>query len=355
MEGLGKPVAILIARSHARYDRPLTSSLDIPQGMRHHPNISTAEVRDDMSAIQRIVVIGAGAMGGYYASRFFDMDRDSVSLLAGGDRCRRLRDEGLIVNGKPYGIPVIGPDEIDPPSDLVLVAVKYHHLPDAIRDMERRIGDETVILSVMNGIDSEERIGAVYGMDRVLYCVALAIDAMRVGNRIMCTQLGKLFFGEAKNRVLTDRVRRLQALLDRAGLAHETPEDMIRVLWWKFMINVGINQASAVLRAPYGVFQTTPEAEAIMDSAMREVMAVAHAEGIDLSEGDIRNWHEILSNLAPNAKTSMLQDMEAGRKTEVEMFAGKLLELGRRHGIPTPVNDVLFRLIKVMEQRSPQK
>ena len=304
-----------------------------------------------MSAIQRIVVIGAGAMGGYYASRFFDMDRECVSLLAKGDRYRRLTDEGLVVNGKPYRIPVIGPDHGGPPSDLILVAVKYHHVSETIQDMKGSVGDNTVILSVMNGIDSEERIGAVLGMDRVLYCVALAIDAMRVGNRIVCTQLGKLLFGEARNGVLTERVRRLQALFDRAGLMHETPEDMIRALWWKFMINVGINQASAVLRAPYGVFQTIPEAEAIMDSAMREAMAIAHAEGVNLSEEDIRNWHEILSKLAPDAKTSMLQDVEAGRKTEVEMFAGKVLELGLKHDIPTPVNDVLFRLIKVMERR----
>ncbi len=303
-----------------------------------------------MSAIKRILVIGAGAMGGYYASRFFDMDRECVSLLAKGERYRRLAEEGLVVNGKPYRIPVIGPDHGGPPADLILVAVKYHHLSEAIQDMKGRVDANTVILSIMNGIDSEERIGAVLGMDRLLYCVALAIDAMRVGNRIVCTQLGKLLFGEARNSVLTERVRRLQGLLDRAGLVHETPKDMIRVLWWKFMINVGINQASAVLRAPYGVFQTIPEAEAIMVSAMREAMAIAHAEGVNLSEEDIRNWQEILAKLAPDAKTSMLQDVEAARKTEVEMFAGKLLELGLRHNIPTPVNDVLFRLIKVMER-----
>jgi 2-dehydropantoate 2-reductase len=125
---------------------------------------------------------------------------------------------------------------------------------------------------------------------------------------------------------------------------------MIQTLWWKFMINVGINQASAALRSTYGLFQTSREAKDLMESAMREVAAIARGLGIDLTEEDILKWNRVLSGLSPGGKTSMLQDVEAGRKTEVEMFAGKVMELGRRHNIPTPVNEKLYRLIKGMEQ-----
>jgi 2-dehydropantoate 2-reductase len=124
---------------------------------------------------------------------------------------------------------------------------------------------------------------------------------------------------------------------------------MIRTLWWKFMINVGLNQASAVLHAPYSVFQRSQEARELMESAMREVMTIAKAAKIHLSEQDIEDWYSFMSGLSPQGKTSMVQDIEAGRKTEAGMFAGKVIELGKTYGIPTPVNQTLFRIIKVME------
>jgi 2-dehydropantoate 2-reductase len=303
-----------------------------------------------MPSIERISVIGAGAMGAFYASKFFDMDRNCISLVAKGERYDRLKEKGLIVNKRRYSLPVIGPEEKAPPSDLIIVAVKNHHLREAIEDIKNRVGENTLILSVMNGIDGEERIGAVYGMDKVLYAVAVAIDAVREGNCITYTKPGKLLFGEAKNLVLSERIKRVKSLFDRAGIPHETPDDMIRTLWWKFMINAGINQVSAVLHAPYGVFQTSQHAKELMESAMREVVVLAKAAKVHLSEEDVINWYSLLSGLSPQGKTSMVQDVEAKRKTEVEMFAGKVIELGKTYGIPTPVNEILFRLIKVIEQ-----
>lgn len=299
---------------------------------------------------ERTSVIGAGAMGAVYASKLFDMDKSCVSLIARGPRCARLRDQGLFVNGKHYAIPVLSPEEDMPPSDLILVAVKNHHLPEAICDMEKAVAEGTHILSVMNGIDSEKQIGAVCGMEKILYAVAVGIDAVREGNRIVYSQNGKVYFGEPDNRVLSERVKALQALFDRAGIIHETPEDMIRTLWWKFMINVGINQASAVLRASYGVFHRFKEARELMESAMGEVIRLAEAAKISLSEQDIQEYYSFLTKVSPDGRTSMLQDVEAKRKTEVEIFAGKVMELGKKYAIPTPVNETLYRILRVTEQ-----
>ncbi len=301
--------------------------------------------------IETVTIIGAGAVGGSYASILYDWNPRCVSVVAGGSRYERLSREGLIVNGKPYPIPVLRPEDLSPPADLIIVAVKHHHLDAAIKEMKNRVGDETTILSVMNGIESEERIGAAYGMDKLLYATSVGIDAQREGNRINYTNQGRIFFGEDKNPVLTDRVKRVQALFEKAGIAYVTPPDMIRTLWWKFMINVGINQASAVLRAPYSVFQNSREAQDLMGEAMREVIALAGKLGVALSGDDVEDWYKVLSGLNPTGKTSMLQDVEAGRKTEVEMFAGRMIELGKRHGIPTPVNQKLFDKIKEIEAR----
>jgi 2-dehydropantoate 2-reductase len=303
-----------------------------------------------MQTIKRVAVLGAGAMGASFAARFFDAPEFSTRLIAGGERYERLARDGLVVNEEAYQIPVVRPEAPSSPADLVLVAVKHHHLPQAVHDLRNIVGEGTTILSVMNGLESEETIGAVYGADKVLYAVSVGIDAVRQGNRVTYTKGGTHYFGEATNRPPSERVQRVQDAFTRAGIASETPPDMIRVMWWKFMINVSMNPPSAVMRAPYGAFQSSPEAQALMEALMREVITLARVEGVNLGEQDIADWYSVLQTLSPQGKTSMLQDIEAGRKTEIEMFAGKVVVLGREHGIPTPVNETMLRLIHVLEQ-----
>lgn len=299
-------------------------------------------------SIEKVAIIGAGALGAAYGSILYEMDPQSVSFIAAGGRYEKLNREGVVVNGKRYAITVENPEEASP-AELLIVAVKHHHLDQAIGEMKKAIGPETTILSVMNGIDSEERIGAVYGIDKVVYGLTLGIDAVREGSSVNYTNQGRIFFGEPSNPGMTDRVRRIHELFDRAGIVHVIPPDMIRSLWFKYMVNVGANQTSAVLRANYGALRSSPEARDLMDSAMREVIAIAGAIKVDLGEKDIGEWYKVLEGLNPAGKTSMFQDVEACRKTEVEMFAGTVIEMGKRYSIPTPVNQRLFDELKRIE------
>lgn len=305
-----------------------------------------------MTASPSIAILGAGAMGAAFASVFYALDPACVAFVARGERLAKLATEGVIVNGKPYPIPVLAAGEEVPPVDLVIVALKHHQLAEALPDLRGCVGENTVFVSVMNGLDSEPLIGDVYGAEKVLYAISVGIDAQRDGNVVRFSKLGTLFFGEPTNTPPSARVQRLQALFDRAQIPYQTPPDMIRTMWWKFMINVGVNQASSLVRAPYGVFQTEPDAQAIMEAAMREVIAVAQAEQVNLVENDITEWYGFLNTLHPEGKTSMLQDVEAGRKTEVEIFAGKVVALGEKHSIPTPVNRIMLHAIRVMETRA---
>ena len=302
-----------------------------------------------MTNIKSVVVLGAGGMGASYASRIFDVDISCVSFVASGERYQQLKTEGLLVNNKHYAIPVLAPDDISPPADLVFIALKHNHLATALPDLKNRVADNTVFLSIMNGLDSEPMIGSIYGHDKVLLATAVGIDAQRNGNVVTYSKGGTIFFGEADNTILTERVIDVQGFFDHTGIAYQTPADMIRIMWWKFMINVGINQASVVLSAPYRVFQTSQYAQQIMESAMREVITVASSAGVNLVEEDIQEWYTFMNTLDPNGKTSMLQDIEAGRLTEVDIFGGKVIELGKTYGIHTPVNEVLFHAIKVIE------
>jgi len=316
--------------------------------IRVHPR-PIKRVHMTLSFLDSVAVLGAGALGSFYASQFYQAGF-ATTFIARGARYEQLKQAGVVVNERPFPIPVTHPDEASP-VDLVIVALKHHHLAEALGDLRPFVGPHTLILSVMNGLDSEAIIGEVVGAEKVLYCVAVGIDAVRDGRCVTYSAPGKLFFGEADNTAVSPRVQRLQAALTRATLLYETPPDMLRILWWKFMINVGMNQASAVLGAPYGVFQTLPEAQALMEALMDEVIRLAQHTAVNLTRQDIDDWYRVLQTLSPQGKTSMLQDVTAGRKTEVEMFGGKVVSLGQRYGIPTPVNETFWRMIQVLEQR----
>ena len=304
-----------------------------------------------MQKIHRVAILGGGAMGAFLASRFFDAGSFSTEMIARGRYNDRLRSRGLVVNGKQYSMPVVHPDEATVPADLIVVALKHHHLKDAVHDLKKLVGSATIIISVMNGLDSEDYIGSIYGMDKVLYTISVGIDAVREGNQITYTKPGVLYFGELRNTRPSQRVLRVQEAFDRAEIPYETPEDMNRMLWWKLMVNAGINQASAVMGAPYGVFQSSQDAQGLMEALMREVIELAKVVGVHLKDQDLDQWYGFLNSLSPQGKSSMLQDIETGRKTEVEIFSGKIVELGGIHRVATPVNRTVMQIIRVLEQR----
>ena len=305
-----------------------------------------------MKAIRNISIVGAGAMGAAYAAMFTDAAGFAVSFVARGKRYERLKNKTLTVNDRLYNVPVVHPDKVAEPADLVLVALKHHHLEGAVDDIAALVGRDTAILSVMNGLESEATIGAACGMDKLVYAIAVGIDAVRENDRFTFANPGKIVFGPIGDGGRGPKLDRIQEALDRAGIANEVPVDIVRAMWWKFMINVGINQASAVLRATYGVFQSSPDARTLIRSLMEEVVSLAKKAGIGLSEADIDEWDIIMNNLSATGKTSMLQDVEAGRKTEVEIFAGKVVALGNQYLVPTPVNVTLQRIIKVIEYKN---
>lgn len=305
-----------------------------------------------MTAIRHVAIVGAGAMGAAYAAMFTDAKDVSVAFVASGERYERLKNQALTVNDRSYKIAVIHPNRIAQKTDLILVALKHHHLAGAVGDIAALTGKDTAILSVMNGLESEEIIGGVCGMDKLVYAVAVGIDAVREGGRFTYANPGKIIFGPVNVNGGGPSLDRIREALNRAGIPNAVPADIMRAMWWKFMINVGINQASAVLGAPYRVFQSSDDARALMRLLMQEVITLAQAADIALTAQDLDAWEDILASLSPTGKTSMLQDVEAGRKTEVEIFAGKVVALGKRYRIPTPVNATVQHIIKVIENRT---
>lgn len=304
-----------------------------------------------MKKIENVYLIGLGGIGCAYASKLYDMKPEGIKIIVDEERYERYSKKGFIINGKHYDFDYVLPEKLTESADLIIVSVKYHHLNKAIENIRNFVGKNTTILSLLNGISSEEIIGNVYGMDKMLYGMCVGIDAVREDNNVRFSSTGKVNFGEKVNSIYSEKVLAVKDLLDKAGISYVIPEDMMRALWWKFMANVGINQSSAVLLSPYRAFQTIKEAKELMESAMVEVINISKPAGINLNLQDIDEWYKVLNSLNPENKTSMLQDMEAHRKTEVEMFSGTVCELGKKYGIETPVNKTLFNIIRSVEQK----
>lgn len=300
--------------------------------------------------INKVLLIGLGALGSAYASMLYDKDPAGIKIIAGADRARRYNEQGVIINGKRYDFQYAAPEIEGEKADLIIVAVKTYQLSQAIRDMRNYVGEKTIILSLLNGITSEKILGDAFGMEKLLYAVSFALTPNREGNQIVFSGRGNLSFGEKNNTCYSAKVSAVKELFDKAGIPYNIPQDMLHTLWWKFMVNVGINQCSAVTRGRYGLFQSVSEARNFMKAAMQEVVMVSNKEGIKLTQADIEKWDEVLDTLDPSSRTSMLEDVECGRKTEVDAFAGTVLALGAKHQTLTPVNKNLYTIIKLIEQ-----
>lgn len=300
--------------------------------------------------IDTVYILGLGALGGIYAAKLHDRLNGAVKVIADPDRIAAFRRNGVMINGKPYSFDYVEPgNRPERPVDLIIIAVKSHQLQQSIRDFGAFISRDTIVISLLNGISSEELIGAQIGIGHLLYAYGVGMDAVREGSGITYKNPGRVVFGERNNEVLSDRVMAVKDLFDRAQISYHIPVDMYRALWSKFMMNVGVNQVSAVLRAPYGVFRENEKALELMLLAMGEVVALSRKAGINLDQSDIDEVVQIISGLNPSGKPSMLQDVEAGRKTEVDLFAGQVVDLGKRYGVATPVNETLLTLILAIE------
>lgn len=303
-----------------------------------------------------ITLIGLGAIGSVYGNLLRQVNDVNLRVLVDKERKSRYEAEGVYVNGESIPFVFITPDEVTVPADLIIVSVKYNHLPQAIRDIHNQVGENTMIMSLLNGITSEEEIAFTYGDEKVIYAISNGIDATRENNSVFCSNHGKISFGMKYNKAISQQLLAVKECFESAGIPNEIPVDMEQVLWYKFMINVGINQTSAITQATYGIFQQVSYAKEIAKEAMMEVVQLAQAQNIQLKEGDIDVFFDrIISGLSEEGKPSMLQDIEAGRLTEVPMFSQKVIDLGRKLHIKTPVNELLFRIIKTLESSRDKK
>jgi 2-dehydropantoate 2-reductase len=296
-------------------------------------------------------LIGLGAVGMVYGHRLYERYGSDFAVIAGGARGKALRERGAVLNGKAFFPRVVAPEETGFQPDLLIVAVKNYQLDAAMDDIARAVGTGTVILPLLNGVTARDILKERFPQNIVLYGLSIYIDAIRTAEGVCNTVDGVIRFGDAKNEPPAPEVLAVQEYLNDAGVETEVCPDMILTIWKKWMLNVGCNQVSAVTGARYGDLMHIESNRILFHEAMMEAVALAQALNIGLTEEDVAAFEEVMLTFSPDSKTSMLQDVEANRKTEVDSFGGTAVALGQRLNVPTPVNHVLYHTIRGLEQR----
>ena len=302
-----------------------------------------------MKQIKHVAIIGMGALGLLYGQQIQDaLGQEAVSFVMDEERFARNKEKVYCINGKvvEFNVTCVSGAK---PVDLVIVATKSTGLESALDVMVPVVGEDTIIISVLNGISSEGIIAERFGAERVLGCVAIGMDAMREGSNLQYCNKGRLQVGTLVDGQ-EEMLNRVMAFFEQIGQAYEVKKDIMQAMWSKFLLNVGVNQTCMVYETTYAGVLQEGEARVQMLGAMQEVLAVGQAEGIVICEADLQRALMITGGLKPDGYPSMRQDAIAHRASEVELFAGTIMKLAAKHGIPVPVNSFYYEKIKQMEE-----
>ncbi len=304
-----------------------------------------------MKDIENVVICGIGAIGSIYADKIHRYNSESLRILVDKERLERYTKNPKIFNGSPLDLKYVLPEEKDFKADLVIIATKYDGLQAAIHNIKNFVKEDTIILSLLNGVTSEEIIAKTYGWRHVPIAYYIGHSAMRDGNNITHDGISLVIFG-VKDESLTDvnDIEILRRYFEKVGIGYKTPDDMLRSYWLKYMLNVSSNQPSAILGMTFGQMQKNSKFIEFMKNIIDEVAQIAKAEGVQNTETMYDEAMKAFYKMTPEGKTSMLQDVEAHRKTEVAIFADTMIEFGKKHNIPTPYNTVLKGLIEIIHE-----
>ena len=284
--------------------------------------------------IKSVAVLGAGAVGSYVLWGLSGKKEIRMGVIAEGERAQRLKQNGIAINGAVYRPGVWTPQEAHG-VDLLVVALKYGALPGAMESIRAAVGENTTVMSLMNGVDSEELIAAQVGEDHLLYSlIKVASHKEEDGFHFNPETTLGIVFGEKDAPYDSARVQAITELFNDSGVRFRVTEHILAEVWGKFRLNVTNNLPQAILGAGVGCYRDSVHMKAISD-------------GLRMAGRG--------SAVPPTARYSTLQDLDAGRHTEIDMFSGALMRMGRELGIPTPYNDYTYHMIKALEEKNDGK
>lgn len=298
--------------------------------------------------MKSIYFLGLGALGAKYAASFYEYNPEIVSVIVDEERKNRYEKSQIFVNDKAYDFNYVTKIEENNYPDYIFLVVKSSHLQQAIEDMKPFVSENTMIVSLMNGISSERVLADHFGWDRVVNAVAY-MDAVKVDNRVTFSSIGKIIFGKMDS-INHDKLVDLHELMNVAEIPNQLSDDIQKAQWAKYLVNVVGNQLTFLLEFPYGQFSTNQHLEILMDMISNEVLAVGNAHGVAIGQEEVDRMKSTMKIVDEFGKTSMLQDREAKRYSEVDEFAGEIISLGKQYNIPTPYNEFIYNMVKSIEE-----
>ena len=300
--------------------------------------------------IQSVAVLGAGAVGSYVIWGLSEKKDIDLSVIAKGERAERLKAEGCLINGKTYHPEVLTPEEAKG-VDLLVVSLKYGALAGALDDIREAVGENTIVMSLMNGVDSEEIISTKIDKSHIIYSL-IKVASHREGKEYVFnpeTTIG-IIYGEEAAPFESERVVAIRDLFDGTGINYRVTDCIKEEIWSKYRLNICNNLPQAIIGAGVGCYTDSEHMKAISAGLRKEVEAVAIAKGIDMSRCADNSSRG--SAVPPTARYSTLQDIDAKRHTEIDMFSGALMRMGKELGIPTPYNEYTYHMIKAIEEKN---
>jgi len=300
----------------------------------------------------RVLVLGAGAVGGYFGGRLAGGGHD-VTLVARGANLEALRRDGLTVElpGETLRLPTIravGDPAEAPAPELVLVCVKSYDTVAAARALRPVVGPETVVLSLQNGVENESILADVLGLPPLLVGLTRIGVELTAPATVHYTGRGEILFGEPDGTE-SPRARRIAEAFRTAGLPHQLRRDVLVVAWEKLAWNAGFNAVTTLTSATVGEALDLPASRELIRVAMEETDAVAAALGIPVRRARIDGVLAESAAEMPGFATSMLQDVRRRRRLEHDALNGAVVRAAVRTGVPVPVNRTLLALLSRLD------
>ena len=290
--------------------------------------------------MKKILICGLGAVGLTYAVKF--KSSSELKILVDEERYKRYTQNKPVFNGVEQIFDYILPSDKSFQPDLIIIAVKAQGLESAIENIKNFLHTAVIILSLLNGISSEEKIQEIYPNAKVLKSYFIGHSAVRNGNSVTQDGVGE---------IVVEKSSKLKEIFDEFKINYKMPDDIVYSMWLKYTMNLFSNQVSAILNMNFGELKRNSAFIDFAQKIIAEVRLVAEKKGVQNLENLEKDALDFLQKMCDEGKTSMLQDVLAGRKTEVDIFAGEIIRLGKLHEIPTPCNQVLYDLIKIVEER----
>jgi 2-dehydropantoate 2-reductase len=304
----------------------------------------------------RIAILGgAGAMGGIFGGWLKRSGNDVILVDVSKDAVRAINDAGLSIEEKDGGLSLVKVRATDDPGsvgpvDLIVNFVKCYHTEAAVSAAKPMLGAETAVLTLQNGWGNADRIAAVVGRERVLVGLTYHSGTLLGPGRVKHPGLGMTYVGELDGQESRCLVRVADALR-AAGFETTISPNIVNEVWKKLALNACTLPIAALLRFFAHELALYDGAKAVMAAILAEVVAVAKADGMSLDYEE--RWEAIIGvlNRAIGGKPSMLQDVEASRRTEIEVINGAIVAAGKKVGVQTPVNATMVAMIDALQAK----